>query len=485
MAGVASDCDSIAFYDTLQASEAVHAHANQLPEPPPHVATALLHVPDSGGVTRATEPAAVSAATAISRPPECDRPLSLGLGTRLPARAAIASSHAPLPLPVLFPSLGAATLASLSHPATATAATRPLSPSADMQVEGNAARSTWDKGVPASFCRVASPLPAPASPRAASGAAPAGGVVTAPDGETQEASRLPASLLALLPPPPSVEAAAGDVAPCDAPAEGVQEQRADGNDEVEGGAGGDASDASRTEAEDEEAGEQEQVPTQAMVREVAAPGFVSFAASEAPRDDDVDSEGGCAPPAAQVDYSMHLSGERASTSSDDDARGGGSGSESESERGSESDGGSGSDGGDEDGGDGNDAAEDAAAGQGARVCGGDNSAPQLPAGGEGGALPSKNDGTPQPQPSHATSRALDVLAAATPPELELQLTAAGGGAPSIIDAAAAAAAASPLPPAVEELWPPSRGCGLRRAAASARSCPLVCAPSRAPTCAPR
>ena len=458
MSGVASDCDSIAFYDTLQASEAAHARDNQLLEPPPRVATALSHVPDSGGVTRATEPAAVCAATG-SRLPECDRPLSLWLGTRLPARAALASSHAPLPLPALFPSL-----ASHSHPATATAATRPLSPTADMHVEGNGARNTWDNGTRANSGRVASPLPTPPSPRAASAAAPAGGAVCTPGGEIQEASPLPARPLALLPPPSVEPAAAGAVASFTAPTGGAQEQRADETAAAEEGAGAPASDASRTEAEDEEAEEQEQMLTQATVREVAAPGFESFTASEA-RDDDL--EGGCAPPAAQADNSKHLSGGRASTSSDDDARGGGSGSGSES------------DGGDEDGDDGDDAAEDASAGEGLRMC--SDSVSQLLAGGaadageagkaagcEGGAPHSKDDGTPQPPPSHVTSRALDVLAVDIPPELELQLTAVGGGARSTGDADAAAAAprasaVDELVAAIPRLW----------AAPGGRLCPLL------------
>ena len=368
MAGVASDCDSIEMYDTLQASEAAHARAHQMLEPPPRVATALPHVPDSGGVTRAAESAAVTAATG-SRPPECHLPLSLWLGTRIPARAALASSHAPLPLPSLFPSLGASTqpLQPLRLWEAATAATRSPLPSAGVDVEGNGAGICGDRA------NASSPLPGPPSLRATAAAAPAGVVVAASDGVLpQEAcSPPPAHLLVLLPPPPFVESA---VATFDAPAEGAQEQRADA---VEGGAGGDAGDASRTEAEDEEAGEREQGHTQATVCEVAAPGFESFTASEAPRDNDDggDKEGGCAPPAAQADDSMHLSGWVASTSSDDDTRGGGVGSESESESEIEHDGGGGSDGGDGDDG-GDDAAEDASAGEVARACSDGAGAPQ-------------------------------------------------------------------------------------------------------------
>ena len=175
-------------------------------------------------------------------------------------------------------------------------------------------------------------------------------------------------------------------------------------------------------------GEQEQVHMQATVREVAAPGFESPAASGARAD--AYADGDWAPPAAQAEDSMHLSGGRASTSSDEDARGGGgSGSESERESGSDGegggDGGSGRDGGD--GGDG--AAEDASAGEGARLCGNT----RLPtaaraaggaahagdageaAGGEVDTPSSGDDAAPQPPPGHARSRAQQrALATAIP-----------------------------------------------------------------------
>ena len=113
----------------------------------------------------------------------------------------------------------------------------------------------------------------------------------------------------------------------DAPAGGAREHRKGVNDAAEGGAGWGARNVSRTEAKDKQAGGQEQVPTQAAVREAAAPGGDTPSGSEGGDDADDDaSEGGCAP---QADDSMHLSGGAASTSSDDDdARGGGGGSES-------------------------------------------------------------------------------------------------------------------------------------------------------------
>ena len=188
MAGVASDQSSFgflraleSFYDTRQENVAAHSLANQ-PEPPPRVLTVVPHVPELGEVP---------AVTALPPTASCPSDVSLSqwLGSRLPARAVLTSSHAPLPS--LFPSRCASTLPSQSRLATAAAALRPRSPFTDMEAEGNGAGTLGCKAF-ASSGRVAAPLAAPPSPCAASAAAPAGEVVAAPDSDVHLEASPPA-----------------------------------------------------------------------------------------------------------------------------------------------------------------------------------------------------------------------------------------------------------------------------------------------------